>query len=43
MQHSMSSLHISALDLVVRDLDPEKAQKHKNTINKKFIFTEYLR
>jgi hypothetical protein len=38
----MSSLHMSALDIVTRDLDQSQVRKHKNIINKRFVFSNYV-
>ena len=39
---SVSTLHLSALDIVTNNMDSTQRQKHKDTINKKYVFVNYL-
>ncbi|CDW83987.1 tbc domain-containing protein [Stylonychia lemnae] len=42
LQISMNSLHMSALDIITSNLDIKQAKKNKDTLNKKYIFTNFF-
>lgn len=39
---SVSSLHLSALDLITNKLDQTQAKKHRDLINNKYVFGKFI-
>lgn len=41
-QLSISTLQMSALDIATNNMDSTQRTKHKDTINKKYVFVNFL-